>query len=82
VRRGRDVELRRGYSDRTCALWGEIVDVLEADSIEAFFNSVPWGSVLPESRSLEEAIVDARRILNVEPGEQAPVLGFKVELSA
>ena len=82
VRRGRDVELRRGYSDRDTALWGEIIDVIEAPSLEAFFVEVPWHAVLPESGSLEEAIAAARRILNLAPDEDAPVLGFKVELAA
>lgn len=80
VRRGRDVELRRGYTDAESALWGEIIDVIEADSIEAFFKCVHWHAVLPESGSLDEAIADACRILNIGKGEDAPVLGFKVEL--
>ena len=81
VRPGRDVELRRGYTDGETALWGEIIDVLEADSIEAFFRTVSWASVLPESGSLSEAIGDARRILNIPDGESVPVLGFKVALA-
>lgn len=81
VRPGRDVELRRGYADRDTALWGEIIDVIEADSVEAFFRSVPWSAVLPESGSLDEAISDARRILNIAEGEATPVLGFKVALA-
>lgn len=81
VRPGRDVELRRGYTDGETALWGEIIDVLEADSIEAFFRTVSWTSVLPESKSLSEAISDARRILNIPDGESVPVLGFKVALA-
>jgi ASC-1-like (ASCH) protein len=82
VRPGRGVELRRGYSDREAALWGEIVDVVEADSIENFFKLVHWLSVLPESGSLDEAIREARRILNIASDEEAPVLGFKVELTS
>jgi hypothetical protein len=81
VRPGRDVELRRGYTDSENALWGEIIDVFEADSIEAFFRTVSWTLVLPESGSLSEAISDARRILNVPDGESVPVLGFKVALA-
>ncbi|WP_033919613.1 hypothetical protein [Sphingomonas sp. 37zxx] len=82
VRTGRYVELRRGYTDSESALWGEIVDVLEADSIEAFFSTVAWRSVLPESGSLSEAICEARKILNIPEGETVPVLGFKVALAA
>lgn len=81
VRPGRDVELRRGYTDRDTALWGEIIDVFEADSVEAFFRTVPWSAVLPESCSLDEAISDAHRILNIAEGETTPVLGFKVALA-
>lgn len=82
VRLGRCVELRRGYADRKNALWGEIIGVLEADSIESFFDKVPWRIVLPECASRAEAISDARRILNIIDGETVPVLGFEVELSA
>ncbi len=81
VWRGRDVELRRGYTNAESALWGEIIDVIEADSIEAFFKCVHWQTVLPESSSLDAAIADARRILNINDDEDTPVLGFKVELT-
>lgn len=81
VRPGRDVELRRGYTDRDTALWGEIIDVIEADSVEAFFLSVPWHTVLPECNSLGEAILNAYRILNIADGKATPVLGFKVALA-
>lgn len=80
VRPGRTVELRRGYSDPSASLWGRISEVKEAASIEDFFLLVPWRTVLPESGCLEDAIADARRILNV--GEEgSPVLGFRIELA-
>ena len=81
VRLGREVELRRGYSDSGSAIWGEIVDVLEAASLTEFFQIVSWRTVLPESESLDEAIEQASRILNIEDIEDTPVLGFRIELA-
>jgi ASC-1-like (ASCH) protein len=81
VRLGRDVELRRGYSDPHAALRGEIVDVREAPSVKAFFEAVPWEIVLPESVSIESAIAETIRILNIDDPERTAVLGFRVAIS-
>lgn len=80
VRLGRGVELRRGYSDRDAALWGQIIAVVQANSIQAFFAEVPWSSVLPESVSLDDAIAEACRILNITDASGTPVLGFRVRV--
>ena len=75
VRVGRSVEFRRGYRGRD-ALWGEIVAVIEADSIEEFFRKVPFREVIPTATSVEEAIAISTGILRVEAN--TPILGFEI----
>lgn len=75
VRIGREVEFRRGYKGPD-ALWGVIVDVVEADSITAFFRKVSFHEVIPVANSIDEAVKISTDILRV-PAE-TPVLGFAV----
>lgn len=79
LRTGRRVELRRGYSDAKRALWGAIVETFAAPSLYDFFERVPYQEVIPEARSLEEAIERARVILRVNANSDA-VIGFRVAL--
>lgn len=75
VRIGRLVELRRGYKGPD-ALWGEILNVIEASNIENFFNEVDFKDVIPVADSREHAIQIATDILKVD--RTTPVLGFAV----
>jgi ASC-1-like (ASCH) protein len=75
VRIGRRVELRKGYRG-PASLWGEIVRVIEAPSIDQFFEQVPFEEVIPAARSRENAVEIASAILNVSP--HTPVLGFSI----
>jgi ASC-1-like (ASCH) protein len=73
---GRRVELRRGYSDKTAALWGNITEVREADNLSQFFDAVDFREVMPEAASRAEAMKTAAEIL----GEDTfPVIGFRIE---
>src|SRR5262245_24971523 len=54
VRVGRLVELRRGYKGPD-ALWGEILDVVEANSVDDFYNKVHFKEVIPVANSREHA---------------------------
>ena len=76
---GRVVELRRGYQAGAGSLWGMIVEVVQAPSLDAFFDIVPYSDVIPPSQSREEAQRTAAEILNVAQTD-SPVLGFRVVL--
>jgi ASC-1-like (ASCH) protein len=75
VRIGRPVELRRGYRNGD-TLWGEIVNVIEADGIEEFFRKVPFLDVIPVAKSVGEAIAISSEILGVDVN--TPLLGFAI----
>lgn len=78
VRKGRRVELRRGYRGPE-ALWGEILDVIQANGMDDFFNQVPFEEVIPVATSREQAIKIATDILRVDL--KTPLLGFAVRRS-
>ena len=80
LRPGRDVELRRGYSDAGTALWGRIIDVVRAKSVEEFFRLVPHSVVIPTAASEEEAVETAKKILKLENGSSKDVIGFEIRL--
>jgi ASC-1-like (ASCH) protein len=73
---GRRVELRRGYADKNVALWGQIAEVREADSLSNFFDAVDFKEVIPEATSREEAERTAAQILGAT---DSPVIGFRVD---
>jgi ASC-1-like (ASCH) protein len=75
VRVGRRVELRRGYKGPE-VLWGEIVEVIQANGIEDFFSKVYFKEVVPVAESREDAVEIATKILNVEADTR--LLGFAV----
>lgn len=75
VRVGRRVELRRGYRGPD-ALWGDILDVVEANGVDDFFNKVHFKEVIPVADSREQAIKIAIDILKIDP--KTPLLGFAV----
>ena len=75
VKVGRSVELRRGYRGPD-VLWGEILDVVEANGVDEFFSKVPYKEVIPVADSREQAIEIATAILKIEPN--TPLLGFAV----
>jgi ASC-1-like (ASCH) protein len=76
VRVGRRVELRKGYKGPD-ALWGKILDVIQAKNVDDFFNKVPFKDVIPIASSREDAVKIATNILNVDP--DTPLLGFAVD---
>jgi hypothetical protein len=75
VRVGRRVELRRGYRGPD-ALWGKILDVIEANGVDDFFDKVPFEEVIPVATSREHAIKIATGMLRVNTN--IPLLGFAV----
>jgi len=77
----RPVEFRRGYSDRTHTLWGIIEQVEHAESLEIFFEKVPFGEVIPVALNLEDAISQAEKILNIQDNKHQPLIGFKVKFA-
>ena len=62
---GRRVELRRGYRSQEDALWGRVAHMVEATSLAAFFEKVPFHLVIPVARSREEALERASSILGI-----------------
>lgn len=80
VRLGRRVELRRGYSSKRDALWGTIVEVVQAEGLDEFFSKVPFRQVIPEVHSLSEAKEVATRILSIKEPRSEALLGFKVSI--
>jgi hypothetical protein len=78
VRAGRKVELRLGYSNPDRALWGVIISVERASTVEEFFDRVPYNQVIPIASSQSEAIALVNLILNLDPSAEVPVLGFQV----
>lgn len=79
VRRGRQVELRRGYRSHQ-ALWGHIVRTVEATSLLSFFDEVPFQQVIPVAKTRDEAVALASSILGLAPNENTRVLGFEIEV--
>jgi hypothetical protein len=80
IRIGRPVELRLGYARPERSLWGQIVDVVIADSLADFFDRVDWRQVLPDSIDREHAERSAREILRLDANDSRPVIGFRVDL--
>jgi hypothetical protein len=76
VRVGRRVELRKGYRGPD-ALWGKILDVIQAKNVDDFFNKVPFKDVIPVADTREDAVKIAIHILNVD--SDTPLLGFAVD---
>jgi ASC-1-like (ASCH) protein len=74
---GRRVELRKGYVDKSAALWGTVTEICEADGITEFFDVVDFREVIPEAADRQEAEETAARILG---SESAPVIGFRVDV--
>jgi hypothetical protein len=74
LRVGRRVELRHGYGSRNDALWGTLQESLRANSIEEFFDAVPYDRVIPAAESRSDAVFIARKIL----GSVVEVIGFRV----
>lgn len=77
---GRSIELRKGYSDPTKALWGTVVRTVRAGSLRQFFEKVPFGLVIPPARTQEEAISMSATILGISECEEIDLLGFEVTL--
>jgi hypothetical protein len=73
---GRRVELRRGYSDKTGALWGTVAEVREASGVSEFFAHIDYRYVIPVARDRAEAVQIATQILG---DANAPVIGFRVD---
>ena len=80
VRPGRRVELRRGYTDASRALWGTIVNVELAQDVGQFFDRVSFKEVIPDAGNRQEAITAATAILRMYEDNSEPVLGFEVSL--
>jgi hypothetical protein len=80
IRIGRVVELRLGYARPERSLWGQIVDVIMADSLVDFFDRVDWRQVLPDSVDRADAERSAREILGLDANDSRPVIGFRIDL--
>jgi len=80
VRPGRSVELRRGYSDATNALWGTVVRTVKAESLQQLFQQVPFDSVIPPAHNQAEAISMCASILRISESEPVNLLAFEVTL--
>ena len=80
IRVGRPVELRLGYARPERSLWGQVVDVITADSLTEFFDRVDWRQVLPDSTDRADAERSAREILRLEANDPRQVIGFRVDL--
>jgi hypothetical protein len=80
IRIGRPVELRLGYGRPERSLWGQVVDVITADSLTEFFDRVDWRQVLPDSMDRADAERNAREILGLDANDKRPVIGFRVDL--
>ena len=72
---GRRVELRKGYCDKTAALWGTLAEFCEARSVASFFEMVPFREVIPAASNRKDAVQTAIRILG---DAKAPVIGFRI----
>ena len=57
-------------------LWGEILDVIEANGVADFFNKVHFKEVIPVADSREQAIKIAMDILKTDA--ETPLLGFAI----
>jgi hypothetical protein len=75
VRIGRRVELRRGYKGPD-VLWGEILDVVEANGVDDFFSKVYFKDVIPVADTREQAVEIVTAILKVD--SMTHLLGFAV----
>ena len=73
LRRGRDVELRRGYSG--ASIWGSVGDVVVADDLGSIFASIEYTRVVPDASSMEDAIQTAIQFV----GENGPYVAFEVQ---
>jgi hypothetical protein len=80
IRIGRPVELRLGYARPQRSLWGQIADVITADSLADFFDRVDWREVLPDSIDRADAERTAREILQLDVNDSRPVIGFRIHL--
>lgn len=74
------MELRLGYSRSDRSLWGHIVEVITAETLNKFFDKVDWKDVLPESADRQDAESMARQILRLDEDDQRPVIGFRIRL--
>jgi hypothetical protein len=80
IRIGRPVELRLGYARPERSLWGQVADVITADSLTEFFDRVDWRQVLPDSIDRADAERSACAILGLDANDRRPVIGFRVDL--
>jgi hypothetical protein len=74
---GRSVELRRGFRSDS-SLRGRIEQVIQAPSVDAFFDAVSYHEVIPAAESMEEAVAIAKRLFG--PGAPAPLIGFRIAI--
>lgn len=77
---GRRVELRLGYRNPERALWGTVLNVVPANSIEEFFEKVSYKDVIPNAENATDAITIAQTILRLKPKQPRSILGFEIEL--
>jgi hypothetical protein len=77
VATGRAVALRRGFR-ADGGMTGRIERVVQAASVEAFLDTVPYHEVVPVAESRDEAVAIAKRLLG--PGAPSAVIGFRIEI--
>ena len=78
VRVGRFVELRKGYNSHE-TIWGKVAEIINANSINEFFEKVPFNYVIPIAQSTNDAIEIASNILGKDKDNSA-FLGFNIEI--
>jgi len=74
IRRGRSVQLRRGYSGPS--LHGSVGAVVTASTVAGIFAEVPYALIIPDARSEPEALATASRYV----GNDGPFIAFEVVL--
>jgi hypothetical protein len=76
---GRRVELRRGYSGTTSALWGTIVETVSADTLNELFALVPPAEVVPDAADRHDAVSTAAQILRSGTDDTSGFVAFRVK---
>lgn len=80
VSTGRRAELRKGYADRASSLWGTVLEVLTAASLDRLVERIPPRLVVPTAEHDDAAIAEMSTILGVNQNDQVSIIGLRIEL--
>lgn len=72
MKRGRWVEIRRGYSGDS--IWGKIGRVITGENLREILKETKYSKVIPVARDLDEAVEIARSFV----GDQGPYVLFEI----